>query len=73
MDGKPVRTIEYDMRDFMQSCIQLYSDLVAGSSRNIILADLPTDTASGGGNAPAPKYGDRWEHFPDHKAWMGSS
>ena len=61
------------MCDFMQSCIQLYSDLIEevkpGSSRSILPADLPTGVASGGGNAPITNYGDRWKYFPDHKAW----
>ena len=63
------------MRECMQSCIQLYSDLIEevkpGSSNNILPADLPTDIVSGGGHAPAPKFGDRWEHFPDHKCGGG--
>ena len=71
VDGKRVRGVQYDMRDFMQSCLKLYSDLIEeimpGSSKAITLAELPTDTVSGGGNAPAPKFGDRWEHFPDQK------
>jgi hypothetical protein len=71
--GKTVRTVQYDMCDFMQSCLKLYSDLIEeikpGSSKAIQPAELPTDTVSGGGNAPAPKYGDRWEHLPEQKAW----
>ena len=63
VDGKPVRTIEYDMRDFMPRQGR------PGSSRGILSADLPKDIVSGGGNAPAQKYGDRWEHLLDHKAW----
>ena len=67
-----MRTIEYDMTDFMKSCIELYSSLIDSiapvSSKLIKPADLPTES-SGGGNAPAMKLGDRWEHFLAHKAW----
>ena len=73
VDGKQVRTAQHGMRGFMQSCIQLYTNLSEGiklgSSKAITLADLPTVTVSGGGNAPAPNFGDRREHAPEQKAW----
>ena len=60
------------MTDIMKSCIKLYcgfvDGIVPGSSKLVTLADLPTDS-SGGGNAPAIKVGDRWEHYPIAKAW----
>ena len=55
----------------MYTCVlDLIEEAKPGSCRSILPADLPTDTVSGGGSAPAHKYGDRWEHVLDHKAWM---
>ena len=72
VDGEPIRTIEYDMTELVTSWISMYAELiddsVPGSSKLIEPTDLPTDP-SGGGNALGCKYGDRWEHFPDQKAW----
>jgi hypothetical protein len=75
IDGKTVRTVQYDMCDFMQSCLKLYSDLIEeikpGSSKAIQPAELPTDTVSGGGNAPAPKYGDSGNTSPNRRPGRG--
>ena len=72
LDNQIVRTIEYNMTEFMKSCIELYScriDCVDPRSSKLIKpADLPTDS-SGGGNASAIEFGDRWEHVLAHKAW----
>ena len=72
LDDQIVRTIEYDMTDFVKSCIEFYSNLIdgiaPGSSELVQPSNLPTDS-SGGGNALAFKFGDRWELFPAHKAW----
>ena len=54
IDGRLVRTVEYDITDFRKSGSNLYADLidlvVQGPSRLVKPADLPTDFP-GGGNA----------------------
>ena len=54
IDGRLVRTVEYDITDFRKSGSNLYADLidlvVQGPSRLVKPVDLPTDFP-GGGNA----------------------
>ena len=76
LDGKILRTIEYDMPAFMASCVKLYSECIEavqpGSAVLVRPADLPNDTRDVGGNATSKgskHYGDRWEHYPEGKAW----
>ena len=55
VNGKPVQIMEYDVCDFMQSCVQAYKNACGEPDMQLRRVDTPfLPTPEGGGYAPAP-------------------
>ena len=48
VDSKPVRAIEYDMRDFMKSCVSQYQEVTGTVDKKLRYAETPFITIPGG-------------------------
>ena len=51
-DGRPVRVMEYDMRDFMKSCVKSYLEVTASTPKSLRHVETPFLTMPGGGDTP---------------------
>ena len=49
---QPVGAIEYDMRDFMRSCVTAYLELTGASPKSVRHTEAPFIVSQGGGDTP---------------------
>jgi hypothetical protein len=52
VDGMPVRAMEYDMRDFMRSCVDKYLEVTETDEKSLKRAETPFLAMPGGGDTP---------------------
>ena len=52
VDGERVRAMEYDMRDFMKSCVKSYLEVTGTTMKSLRHVETPFLTMPGGGDTP---------------------
>jgi len=52
VNGEPVRAIEYDIRDFMRSCVEKYLEVTNSKEKDLRRAETPFLVMPGGGDTP---------------------
>ena len=52
VNGAPVRAMEYDMRDFMRSCVEKYLEVTETDEKSLKRDETPFRVMPGGGDTP---------------------